>query len=1123
MLLFLWGIVGVGLVALIFVLLYRSSRERRDDNLRTQCNVWAKTVQDEYFASSNQVATFAKVVQTFYFHKSPPALDQAAFVELTDETAALRPFISGIGYLQRVLGAERAAFEAAHGGKCIAVAPAVGGVRVCAPDAPEYAVIFLQEANPLRNFSDYHLVDVKDSPFVAKPMVRARDSGISGALAEPFLYLDSLVTTAVWPVYDVSPGLGATVEQNATLCRGYILAQFDFSHMLTNMFDNYFRPRQGVVARVYDMSEPGQPLLGEPNSMRASPKEVGDLASYGASTYLKGSTPPAGAFEWSAAALIIALLSSYIVWATSKGYERMEHDCRRMCTLKDAMKAAKLAAESASRAKGTFLATMSHEIRTPMNGIIGMLNLLMRDTRLDATQLDYVETARSSGRALCALINDVLDLSKIEAGSMELEAITFCVRTEVEDVLSMFTERARANVRVELAAFVHPFVLINLLSNAFKFTTEGHIFVCIRVALPGEEVVHRLPPAAPQAGATTAASTSAGVGAGLPAVLESSASAGVGAAAVPLPVLKTTKLTLSEREAIESCNSWARVVQTLESNRRRVLGRSPSGSALWEENQPLRLVISVEDTGLGIPAAAQQLLFEPFSQADTSTTRLHGGTGIGLSICKRLANLMGGQMSFVSRAGVGSTFFFDVSLPVAPLGSLGLPPPACNLPRDQLRGTRVLVVDDRPTPLLPPSSSLTSPSPSPLQLNHANPATRDSSILDSRGSSSSSSEEAAAAALVVPSTRCGPDLDSDGLPAGTLGQTAESSRAWAALLKADVVLVESSVWEHEKSAFPQLAERIRSSATWPPHPHPQPQQQQHPRQRQGPPCVMLLSQDMGADHAARQEREGPAGGGGFDAVVLKPLRASMLAASIVLCQGKRQQQQQEQHEGGGPSSAHGGPLLPAAGGSEDALRGSAVTPGGPPEAQMVSSRPQGGPPGGGGGVAALLTEMLRGKRVLVVDDNAVNRKVMSRMLLRYRVAVDAVSGGQKALDLLRAPTPVPALANGADGAFHCVFMDLQMPGMDGYEATRQIRAAEKEALGRARAQPHAQHPEEEEEAVRPMLILALTADIVVGTREKCAEAGMDGFMSKPIEEDQLYRVLSKFFPAPAPAPALAPA
>lgn len=107
------------------------------------------------------------------------------------------------------------------------------------------------------------------------------------------------------------------------------------------------------------------------------------------------------------------MITTYIVHTGVRGVQRMGRDYWRQRTLKEKMAEAKGAAESASRAKGAFLATMSHEIRTPMNGVIGMLNLLL-DTTLDATQLDYVETARSSGRALCALINDVLDLSKIE-------------------------------------------------------------------------------------------------------------------------------------------------------------------------------------------------------------------------------------------------------------------------------------------------------------------------------------------------------------------------------------------------------------------------------------------------------------------------------------------------------------------------------------------------------------------------------------------------------------------------------------------------------------------------------------------------------------------------------------
>lgn len=258
----------------------------------------------------------------------------------------------------------------------------------------------------------------------------------------------------------------------------------------------------------------------------------------------------------------------------------------------------------ASKVKSEFLASMSHEIRTPLNAIIGMSDLLA-DTRLSQEQQKYINVFYNAGQALLSLVNDILDLSKIEARQLVLEQIPFDLEETLEEAIDIYALKA-AEKGIELSMRIEPDVhvarmgdpsrlrqiILNLISNALKFTEQGQIDV--------------------------------------------------------------------------------RVVN------------DPAGAGT--------LGFTVQDSGIGIPADKCDAIFASFTQVDSSTTRKYGGTGLGLTICKRLTEMMGGRIWVSSEPGRGSTFHFTAHLPRTARAERKRLPPVVDL-----HGRRVLIVDDNET------------------------------------------------------------------------------------------------------------------------------------------------------------------------------------------------------------------------------------------------------------------------------------------------------------------------------------------------------------------------------------------------------------------------------------------
>ncbi len=586
--------------------------------------------------------------------------------------------------------------------------------------------------------------------------------------------------------------------------------------------------------------------------------------------------------------------------------EELRGEIERYRVLERQLTQAKQEAEAAALSKNEFLATVSHEIRTPLNGIIPLLALL-RDTRLDAEQADLVATAQQSAKQLLAIVDDILDYSKIEANKLELESVELAPSEIVEQVARMLGPMAEAK-RLRFAAKVEPGanlrlrgdpvrlrqVLTNLVSNAIKFTERGEVVVEV--------------------------------------------------------------------------------------------------SRVAETRSRAEIQFVVKDTGIGISPQAQQRLFKPFSQADASTTRVHGGTGLGLAICRRLVELMGGQIGVKSEPGRGSAFWFRVPLPRALA--------AGEKARD-VEGLRAMVVSPDKAFVARHERMFGSFSMTTL-LHDGGP--------DLLGNLKG-------AAAMGPSWRVDVvvlDGAALGMQAATLARTLLGDRTLKGIM---VVLV---------GGDPRLLGDLRDFrlAVVP----------RDANDRMMRDTLLRLAEGEAAVH--------PESVGSVP--TLLPVDASAkVAAGRLASPGASAQP-------AGTAAAH----------PRSAAGAPAVASRTPPTAIPVKT-----PVGAA--------------RVLLVEDNPVNRQLAQKLLTMAGYRVEAAENGQLALEAL------------ARGPFDIVLMDCQMPVLDGYSATRKIRELQKAGK------------------LPPRLpIVAMTANAMIGDREKCLAAGMDDYLAKPLDRTLMLECIS---------------
>ena len=741
--------------------------------------------------------------------------------------------------------------------------------------------------------------------------------------------------------------------------------------------------------------------------------------------------------------ICIAVVCAFVICFGGLGVHIWNRKTRKVMTqLKTALDAAENARANeaeAYKAKSQFLANMSHEIRTPMNGVCGMAQLLT-STQLSEEQAEYVHTIEISTGHLLTVINDVLDFGKIESGKMEMEVTQCDLATIVEEAVDITCNSQRRDRSADIVTFIDPAlpdkvrldstrlrqIITNLLSNAIKFGKEGGIFIRIREWQTRDDHLYALQ---------------------------------------PLDTLHPITI-VSVGRAYQQ-NAWQED-ERVEMPDTPVIG--PTVAQLHSSSQ-LILHVSIEDSGAGIAKENLHKLFKPFSQSDSSISRQFGGTGLGLVISGKLAQLMGGTIWCESQQGRGSRFSFtclagdkDGGAPMTPSMPSEQPPPFPASGHTEPTVHYRISASESLAPMIKAAPSIGLPAPMRfslklLVLSH-NATLRHAlaSTVHAWGCTVYACSEVAEVQKFI--AREQTDLllaDYDTVDVHSLLELSTPPRIGRS--------------QSLSSSGGDVVIDVRAGSTPPIGLPPAPPLIGGTSACVFPPTVAFI-----LDMEREKQLAVPLPS---HKKIRKPIKQSDLVRVLAAAEIDARRKQHDYATGDANNTST----------DEQHTAGTSS----PTRSVSAPSTVK------AGRHSTLLSRQFR-LRILCAEDNVINQRLFQRMMERLGFEVDMADNGFRALERMRASVQLP---------YDLIFMDMQMPECDGLSAASYIAAEYGQHIPQTfpeidpaitiSAPPASHTPIYTADMARPPrpVIVALTANATAKDRALCLACGMDDYAAKP--------------------------